>query len=210
MSLFQIFTVQLTLGEQVWEAEGTSIKKAQHSTAARALDESLLPRPAPRSPKVDINSNPGSPNPNKNKGKKLAMHIWKKGTVEVYGLISLSENGKHLHANLLVTEISTDSVAANSEQYYLRVMAQIQTCLCPVWLLYVLICNKLLIQRKYNHFIKKAGCTSAITAKAEEKNDNFTKKRVPTSTTSFADVSATKSYIMSNEWVDPNWQIVLL
>lgn len=59
-SLWKIFTVQLTLGEQVWEAEGTSIKKAQHSTAAKALDESILPRPAPRSPKVDINSNPGS------------------------------------------------------------------------------------------------------------------------------------------------------
>ncbi|XP_068613549.1 double-stranded RNA-binding protein Staufen homolog 2-like [Brachionichthys hirsutus] len=59
----KIFTVQLTLGEQVWEAEGTSIKKAQHSTAAKALDESILPRPAPRSPKVDINSNPGSITP---------------------------------------------------------------------------------------------------------------------------------------------------
>lgn len=59
--LLQIFTVQLTLGEQVWEAEGTSIKKAQHSTAAKALAESVLPRPAPRSPKVDINSNPGTP-----------------------------------------------------------------------------------------------------------------------------------------------------
>uniref|UniRef100_H3CRX3 Double-stranded RNA-binding protein Staufen homolog 2 n=1 Tax=Tetraodon nigroviridis TaxID=99883 RepID=H3CRX3_TETNG len=58
-----IFTVQLALGEQVWEAEGTSIKKAQHSTAARALEESVLPRPAPRSPKVDINSNPGSITP---------------------------------------------------------------------------------------------------------------------------------------------------
>ncbi|CAF98021.1 unnamed protein product [Tetraodon nigroviridis] len=59
----KIFTVQLALGEQVWEAEGTSIKKAQHSTAARALEESVLPRPAPRSPKVDINSNPGSITP---------------------------------------------------------------------------------------------------------------------------------------------------
>ncbi|KAG7257857.1 hypothetical protein CRUP_004882 [Coryphaenoides rupestris] len=54
----KIFTVQLSLGDQVWEAEGTSIKKAQHTTASRALTESLLPRPAPRSPKVDINSNP--------------------------------------------------------------------------------------------------------------------------------------------------------
>uniref|UniRef100_A0A3P8VN18 Double-stranded RNA-binding protein Staufen homolog 2 n=1 Tax=Cynoglossus semilaevis TaxID=244447 RepID=A0A3P8VN18_CYNSE len=59
----KIFTVQLTLGEQVWEAEGTSIKKAQHSTAAKALTESVLPRPAPRSPKVDVNSNPGSITP---------------------------------------------------------------------------------------------------------------------------------------------------
>ncbi|XP_039982178.1 double-stranded RNA-binding protein Staufen homolog 2 isoform X2 [Xiphias gladius] len=59
----KIFTVQLTLGEQVWEAEGTSIKKAQHSTATKALAESVLPRPAPRSPKVDVNSNPGSITP---------------------------------------------------------------------------------------------------------------------------------------------------
>lgn len=59
----KIFTVQLSLGEQVWEAEGTSIKKAQHSTASRSLEESTLPRPAPRSPKVDINSNPGSITP---------------------------------------------------------------------------------------------------------------------------------------------------
>uniref|UniRef100_A0A8C9RWG3 Double-stranded RNA-binding protein Staufen homolog 2 n=1 Tax=Scleropages formosus TaxID=113540 RepID=A0A8C9RWG3_SCLFO len=58
-----IFTVQLTLGDQVWEAEGTSIKKAQHSTASKALAESTLPRPSPRSPKVDINSNPGSITP---------------------------------------------------------------------------------------------------------------------------------------------------
>uniref|UniRef100_A0A8C9VQB2 Double-stranded RNA-binding protein Staufen homolog 2 n=1 Tax=Scleropages formosus TaxID=113540 RepID=A0A8C9VQB2_SCLFO len=59
----KIFTVQLTLGDQVWEAEGTSIKKAQHSTASKALAESTLPRPSPRSPKVDINSNPGSITP---------------------------------------------------------------------------------------------------------------------------------------------------
>uniref|UniRef100_A0A7N5ZQT7 Double-stranded RNA-binding protein Staufen homolog 2 n=1 Tax=Anabas testudineus TaxID=64144 RepID=A0A7N5ZQT7_ANATE len=59
----KIFTVQLTLGEQVWEAEGTSIKKAQHSTAAKALAESVLPRPTPRSPKADVNSNPGSITP---------------------------------------------------------------------------------------------------------------------------------------------------
>ncbi|XP_057680574.1 double-stranded RNA-binding protein Staufen homolog 2 [Corythoichthys intestinalis] len=59
----KLFTVQLTLGEQVWEAEGSSIKKAQHSTASKALEESSLPRPIARSPKVDINSNPGSITP---------------------------------------------------------------------------------------------------------------------------------------------------
>ncbi|KAJ3611081.1 hypothetical protein NHX12_021097 [Muraenolepis orangiensis] len=59
----KIFTVQLSLGDQVWEAEGTSIKKAQHTTASSALTESMLPRPAARSPKVDINSNPGSITP---------------------------------------------------------------------------------------------------------------------------------------------------
>ncbi|XP_035270749.1 double-stranded RNA-binding protein Staufen homolog 2 isoform X4 [Anguilla anguilla] len=48
---------------KVWEAEGTSIKKAQHSTASKALQESTLPRPSPRSPREDINSNPGSITP---------------------------------------------------------------------------------------------------------------------------------------------------
>ncbi|KAJ8401462.1 hypothetical protein AAFF_G00383810 [Aldrovandia affinis] len=59
----KIFTVQLALGEQTWEAEGTSIKKAQHSTAFKALTETNLPRPSPRSPKMELNSNPGSITP---------------------------------------------------------------------------------------------------------------------------------------------------
>ncbi|KAI1902292.1 hypothetical protein AGOR_G00043220 [Albula goreensis] len=59
----KIFTVQLTLGDQTWEAEGTSIKKAQHSTAFKALTETTLPRPSPRSPKMELNSNPGSITP---------------------------------------------------------------------------------------------------------------------------------------------------
>lgn len=59
----KIFTVQLCLGNQVWESEGSSIKKAQHSTATMALTESSLPRPPPRSPKADSNSNPGSITP---------------------------------------------------------------------------------------------------------------------------------------------------
>uniref|UniRef100_A0A3B3RY14 Double-stranded RNA-binding protein Staufen homolog 2 n=1 Tax=Paramormyrops kingsleyae TaxID=1676925 RepID=A0A3B3RY14_9TELE len=58
-----IFTVQLSLGEQVWEAEGTSIKKAQHCTASKALTESSLPRPSPRLPKLEAHSNPGSITP---------------------------------------------------------------------------------------------------------------------------------------------------
>uniref|UniRef100_A0A9J8CU08 Double-stranded RNA-binding protein Staufen homolog 2 n=1 Tax=Cyprinus carpio carpio TaxID=630221 RepID=A0A9J8CU08_CYPCA len=59
----QIFTVQLCLGNQIWESEGSSIKKAQHSAATEALTESVLPRPPPRSPKADSNSNPGSITP---------------------------------------------------------------------------------------------------------------------------------------------------
>uniref|UniRef100_A0A8C2FLW7 Double-stranded RNA-binding protein Staufen homolog 2 n=1 Tax=Cyprinus carpio TaxID=7962 RepID=A0A8C2FLW7_CYPCA len=59
----KIFTVQLCLGNQVWESEGSSIKKAQHSAATKALTESVLPRPLPRSPKADCNSNPGSITP---------------------------------------------------------------------------------------------------------------------------------------------------
>uniref|UniRef100_A0A672LL36 Double-stranded RNA-binding protein Staufen homolog 2 n=1 Tax=Sinocyclocheilus grahami TaxID=75366 RepID=A0A672LL36_SINGR len=59
----KIFTVQLCLGNQVWESEGSSIKKAQHSAAIKALTESVLPQPLPRSPKADCNSNPGSITP---------------------------------------------------------------------------------------------------------------------------------------------------
>ncbi|KAJ8272650.1 hypothetical protein GJAV_G00091790 [Gymnothorax javanicus] len=59
----KIFTVQLALGDQTWEAEGTSIKKAQHSTAFKALTETTLPRPSPRTPKMEVNSNPGSITP---------------------------------------------------------------------------------------------------------------------------------------------------
>ncbi|XP_068598538.1 double-stranded RNA-binding protein Staufen homolog 1 [Brachionichthys hirsutus] len=45
---FKMFSVRLTLGDQHWEAEGTSIKKAQHSAAASALAETTLPKPTMR------------------------------------------------------------------------------------------------------------------------------------------------------------------
>lgn len=47
----KIFSVRLTLGDQHWEAEGTSIKKAQHSAAAAALSETTLPKPTVRTPR---------------------------------------------------------------------------------------------------------------------------------------------------------------
>ena len=50
-SLPQMFSVRLTLGDQRWEAEGTSIKKAQHSAAASALAQTTLPKPSMRSPR---------------------------------------------------------------------------------------------------------------------------------------------------------------
>ncbi|KAM6456683.1 double-stranded RNA-binding protein Staufen homolog 2 isoform 3-T3 [Liasis olivaceus] len=59
----KMFTVQLTLGEQTWEAEGTSIKKAHHSAASKALNESSLPKPTPRPPKNNVNNNPGNITP---------------------------------------------------------------------------------------------------------------------------------------------------
>ncbi|XP_038665543.1 double-stranded RNA-binding protein Staufen homolog 2 isoform X4 [Scyliorhinus canicula] len=59
----KIFTVQLTLGDQTWEAEGSSIKKAQHAAAAKALSETNLPKPCPRPPKTIMNNNPGSITP---------------------------------------------------------------------------------------------------------------------------------------------------
>lgn len=55
----KMFTVQLTLGEQTWEAEGSSIKKAHHSAASKALSESILPKPTLRPPKNNVNNNPG-------------------------------------------------------------------------------------------------------------------------------------------------------
>ncbi|MXQ86633.1 hypothetical protein E5288_WYG012998 [Bos mutus] len=44
----KVFTVQLTLGDQHWEAEGTSIKKAQHTAAAKALEGAKFPKPIVR------------------------------------------------------------------------------------------------------------------------------------------------------------------
>ncbi|XP_030632375.1 double-stranded RNA-binding protein Staufen homolog 1 [Chanos chanos] len=47
----KIFSVRLTLGDQHWDAEGSSIKKAQHSAAACALAQTTLPKPSVRSPR---------------------------------------------------------------------------------------------------------------------------------------------------------------
>ncbi|XP_018097016.1 double-stranded RNA-binding protein Staufen homolog 2-like isoform X2 [Xenopus laevis] len=54
----KLFTVQLTLGEQTWQAESTSIKKAQHAAASLALSETTLPKPAARHSKNHMNNNP--------------------------------------------------------------------------------------------------------------------------------------------------------
>ncbi|XP_063307391.1 double-stranded RNA-binding protein Staufen homolog 2 isoform X5 [Pelobates fuscus] len=59
----KLFTVQLMLGEQTWQAESTSIKKAQHAAASLALSETTLPKPAARQTKNIINNNPGSITP---------------------------------------------------------------------------------------------------------------------------------------------------
>ncbi|XP_069777311.1 double-stranded RNA-binding protein Staufen homolog 2 isoform X2 [Narcine bancroftii] len=59
----KIFSVHLTLGDQTWEAEGSSIKKAQHAAAAKALSETTLPEPSPRPTKAIMNNNPGSITP---------------------------------------------------------------------------------------------------------------------------------------------------
>nr|XP_057943479.1 double-stranded RNA-binding protein Staufen homolog 1 isoform X2 [Doryrhamphus excisus] len=47
----KIFSVRLTLGDQHWDAEGTSIKKAQHSAAGSALAETVLLKPTIRTPR---------------------------------------------------------------------------------------------------------------------------------------------------------------
>lgn len=58
----QMFTVQLTLGDQYWEAEGTSIKKAQHAAAAKALEGTTYPKPTAR-PSRGEGKNPDSITP---------------------------------------------------------------------------------------------------------------------------------------------------
>uniref|UniRef100_A0A8C3RRI1 Double-stranded RNA-binding protein Staufen homolog 1 n=1 Tax=Chelydra serpentina TaxID=8475 RepID=A0A8C3RRI1_CHESE len=58
----KVFTVQLTLGDQHWEAEGTSIKKAQHAAAAKALEGTKFPKPTTR-PSRSEGKNPDSVTP---------------------------------------------------------------------------------------------------------------------------------------------------
>ncbi|CAH2303291.1 double-stranded RNA-binding Staufen homolog 1 isoform X5 [Pelobates cultripes] len=58
----KMFTVQLTLGDQNWEAEGTSIKKAQHAAAAKALEGTKYPKPTARPSRGEI-KNPDSITP---------------------------------------------------------------------------------------------------------------------------------------------------
>ncbi|XP_057590212.1 double-stranded RNA-binding protein Staufen homolog 2 isoform X4 [Hippopotamus amphibius kiboko] len=59
----KMFSVQLSLGEQTWESEGSSIKKAQQAVASKALTESTLPKPVQKPPKSNVNNNPGSITP---------------------------------------------------------------------------------------------------------------------------------------------------
>lgn len=47
----KIFTVTLKLGDEEYEAEGPSIKKAQHSAAAQALSKTQLKHPPPKTTK---------------------------------------------------------------------------------------------------------------------------------------------------------------
>ncbi|XP_058384871.1 double-stranded RNA-binding protein Staufen homolog 2 isoform X4 [Diceros bicornis minor] len=58
-----MFSVQLSLGEQTWESEGSSIKKAQQAVANKALAESPLPKPVQKPPRSHVNNNPGSITP---------------------------------------------------------------------------------------------------------------------------------------------------
>ncbi|KAM4865162.1 double-stranded RNA-binding protein Staufen homolog 2 isoform 3-T4 [Thomomys bottae] len=63
LQINQMFSVQLSLGEQTWESEGSSIKKAQQAVANKALTESNLPKPVQKPPKSNVNNNPGSITP---------------------------------------------------------------------------------------------------------------------------------------------------
>uniref|UniRef100_A0A2K6EQH2 Staufen double-stranded RNA binding protein 2 n=1 Tax=Propithecus coquereli TaxID=379532 RepID=A0A2K6EQH2_PROCO len=63
LQINQMFSVQLSLGEQTWESEGSSIKKAQQAVANKALTESALPKPVQKPAKSNVNNNPGSITP---------------------------------------------------------------------------------------------------------------------------------------------------
>ncbi|XP_066268584.1 double-stranded RNA-binding protein Staufen homolog 2-like isoform X3 [Branchiostoma lanceolatum] len=45
------FTISLTLADKTWTAEGSSLKKAQHAAASKALDTCNLPWPKPKPPR---------------------------------------------------------------------------------------------------------------------------------------------------------------
>ncbi|XP_044279867.1 double-stranded RNA-binding protein Staufen homolog 2 isoform X3 [Varanus komodoensis] len=87
----KMFTVQLTLGEQTWEAEGSSIKKAHHSAASKALHETTLSKPTPRPPKNNVNNNPGSITPTVELNG-LAM---KRGEPAIYRPLDQKPNPNH-------------------------------------------------------------------------------------------------------------------
>ncbi|XP_077990821.1 double-stranded RNA-binding protein Staufen homolog 2-like isoform X2 [Glandiceps talaboti] len=57
------FKVSLTLNDKLYEATGSSIKKAQHSAAETALAQCNLPKPKPKPPRVIINGNMDSMTP---------------------------------------------------------------------------------------------------------------------------------------------------
>lgn len=57
----KIFTVTLKLGNEEYEAEGPSIKKAQHSAAAQALLKTELKHPPPKTARNRINIRPTNP-----------------------------------------------------------------------------------------------------------------------------------------------------
>uniref|UniRef100_A0A671SAZ3 Double-stranded RNA-binding protein Staufen homolog 1-like n=1 Tax=Sinocyclocheilus anshuiensis TaxID=1608454 RepID=A0A671SAZ3_9TELE len=116
----KIFSVRLTLGDQHWDAEGTSIKKAQHSAATCALTQTTLPKPSHRSPR-----HPGKNPDNVTHTVELNALCMKLGKKPIYkpidaypGLLNdLSIGGQQFHGKGRTRQAAKHDAAAKAIKY---------------------------------------------------------------------------------------------
>lgn len=96
----KIFTVTLKLGEEEYEAEGVSIKKAQHAAAAKALEKTQLKHPPPKTAKTIFGSNRMRPSGVVTPTVELNALVMKRGEKTTY----IVENGGLHHPQVILFE----------------------------------------------------------------------------------------------------------